>query len=79
MGRAKFSTVLLKSMWKRRIKNAYALKNIELDTVCTKMKHFFINSCATKNLKAYLCTEHAKNIKLICLNLLRVNKNWRAF
>jgi hypothetical protein len=66
-------------MWKRRIKNAHALKNIELDTVCTKMKHLFYKFTHNKNVKAYLCTEHAKNIKLIRLNLPRENKNRRAF
>jgi hypothetical protein len=35
----KFSTVVLKSLWKRRIESAYRAANTALDTICTKMKH----------------------------------------
>jgi hypothetical protein len=39
--RVTFSTVLLKSLWKRRIEEAHTAINIALDAVCTQMKHFF--------------------------------------
>jgi hypothetical protein len=36
----KFSTVVLISLWKRRIESVYRATNTALDTVCTMMKHF---------------------------------------
>jgi hypothetical protein len=49
--REKFSTVLLKSLWKREIKNTDTPKNTELGAVCTKMEHFFTYARKTKVLK----------------------------
>jgi len=37
----KFSTVVLKTLWKLALNSAHRLINKVLDAVCTMMKHFF--------------------------------------
>ena len=54
MGRAKFSTVVLKSLWKRGIRSAYTAINTEVDAVCTKMKQFFRKSMEIKIVNSLL-------------------------
>jgi hypothetical protein len=77
--RYKFSTVLLKSMWKRGIENAHLQINTELDAVCTKMKHFlFTDGCKTIRYRS-LVQETRRNEKSNYSGSGRENKNQREY
>jgi hypothetical protein len=65
----KFSTVLLKSVWKRTASDANSPINIELHALCTKMKHIFTNLRETPPLTVW------SGRNLLCKKIFRRKVN----
>jgi len=77
--RQRFSTVLLKSLWKRGTNSAQHAINTVVDAVCTKMKQFFHSWSEIKNIKTRVWKEFVELKSSICLKAAGRYNNRRKF